>query len=185
MRTKTQLGVGPAWRASTLLGLVPTILAACSAPVSTQPVASASIATEGVSIRAADGTFTLEAGRGFEPPFFGRCYNLPAPEERALAPAAVVEGAAAAEARGARRVEVRVPGRDRPLLGLLLFCEAPVAGIGPSARSYRLSVPDSYVAQAEGGRVSVVYERVRRRGRDGSERWWYGWVLWLSDQPFL
>ena len=168
-----------------LLAAVAVLTSSCAARVSTRPVPAASIATDGVAIRAASGGYTLEAGRAFEPPFFGRCYNLPGAAERAFAPASLVGAAAEAEARGAERVEVVVPGRETPLLGLLLFCEAPTTTIGPASRSYRISVPESYVAEASGGRVSVMYERVRRRSNDGRERWWYGWVLWLSDQPFL
>ena len=150
--------------------------------VPTHPIYAGMVETEGVTIRAADGSFTLQSGQSFETPFTGRCYSLSQREFDALRPENLVEGTAIGQARGAHRVDVLVPGRDRPLFGLLLLCDVPNSASGPASRSYRITVPQEYVDAAAGGRISAVYERVNFTG--GQVGWWYGWVLWLSDAPY-
>lgn len=163
------------------------LLAACAlgvaagcASVPTHPMRAGMVETEGVTIRAADGSFTLTAGEQFLPPFQNRCYDVPLATEDRLTD----EGHAQALALGARRVDVVVPGRDRPLFGLLLLCDVPDTASGPGSRSYRITVPPEYVDAATGGRISAVFERVTWTRADGSTPWWYGWVLWLSDAPY-
>jgi hypothetical protein len=167
-----------------MLGLaLATLVAGCRAEVQTRPMERGDVAMDGVVIRAGDNSFTLDSGRLFTPPFQAHCYNLP--NEQELMPANLTEAASAGEALGGRRVTVAIPGREQPLFGLLVLCDVPERARGPASRSYRIVIPAEYVAQAQGGRVSVVYERVTRLSLDGQERWWYGWVLWLSDEPFL
>lgn len=97
-----------------------------------------------------------------------------------------------------RAVRVTVPGRDEPLYGLLSFHALPDGATGPATRSYAISVPQTYVDQATGGRISVVYElvRVTRTERAQASMMarstatvrtqnsdWIAWILFLSDRP--
>lgn len=82
-------------------------------------------------------------------------------------------------ALGGRRVRVRVPGRETPLYGLITFHELPAGATGPATRSYAIQIPQSYIDDATGGRVSVVYELVAYESRSSA----LGWVLFLSDRP--
>jgi hypothetical protein len=153
-------------------------------PIATHPVASGTLATEGVTIRAADGSFTLTAGQRFTPPYQNRCYDLRADQRSALQ-GDITEAFATGDELGARRVLVDVPGREQPLLGLLLLCDMADSATGAGARSYHIEVPGEYVSAASGGRVSVVFEHVQVNAPEQGLYTWYGWILWLSDQPFL
>ncbi len=151
------------------------------AGVPTRPIETGSIATEGVAIAAVDGSFTLTAGAPFRSPFQGQCWNLD--DDRPMMGESLKYAAGFALQHGAKAVSVRVPGRPQPLHGVLQLCEAPEAGFGPASRSYRVVVPNDYVAAASDGAISVVYEPVDWRSNAGATMWWYGWILWLSDQP--
>lgn len=155
-------------------------LAACATVVATRQVELGSVETPGVVIRAQSGAFTLRSGEHFRPVGVSSCFASSAP--RMLVDNLVNEAASGGRL-GAHPVTVEVEGRERPLNGLLLFCDVPSTAVGPASRSYRIVVPPRYVESAAGGRISAVFERVDFTSREGAPEWYYAWVLWLSDEP--
>ena len=77
-------------------------------------------------------------------------------------------------------VAVRVPGRKSELYGRLLFTKISQNSTGAGSRLYRIEIPQKYIDQATGGKISVVYEKVNNRRYNGHDA---TWILWLSDQP--
>jgi hypothetical protein len=138
------------------------------------------LAAKGVSIQAADGSFVIEAGQSFRPPFQVDSYNLWAvTQEQSDRPADLAGRALNALEIGAERVIVTTPYLDKPLFGVLLLSKVSTKATGAGARSYYIQVPESYVREATGGRTSVVYERIQtERGE------WFNWALWMSDVDF-
>lgn len=94
---------------------------------------------------------------------------------------ALLESYPIALAVGAQRVIVEHPMSAKPLYGVLLLNKAHMYGTGAAARSYLIRVPEQYVREAQGGRVTVVFEPYSASHRPGTR--YYGWVLWLSDSP--
>ena len=149
------------------------------------------IATEGVEIRAEDGSFHWKAGEvikftessfevkrsatgeheiletpGVPPISVGRWTtdNLPKASENCT---------------NCTNVRVKVPGRKVELYGQMHFEIMSGYAIGPGAQSYRIEVPQKYVDQAVDGQRSVIYELVESTlGYSDTS-----WVLWLSDMP--
>lgn len=139
------------------------------------------IATKGVTIQAANGSFVLESGQSFRPPFQVDGYNLwYTSQGQVNRPADLTGRAINALEIGAERVIVTTPYLDKPLFGVLLLSKVSSKATGPGSRSYYIEVPESYVKEATGGRTSVVYERVQVEG--GGE--WFNWALWMSDVDF-
>lgn len=155
-------------------------LNACVATVHTRPIDLGSIETPGVVIHGPNNSFTYRSGEHFRPARNSRCYRSGAPQ---ISADALVTSAGTALQLGAEHVTVEVPGRERPLNGLLLLCDVPLTATGPASRSYRIVVPESYVQGATGGRMSAVFERVDHTNHEGAAVWYFAWVLWLSDEP--
>jgi hypothetical protein len=144
-------------------------------------ISQGQLATKGVSIQAADGSFVFESGQSFRPPFQVDGYNLwYTTQETAVRPQDLTGRALNALEIGAEGVIVTTPYLDRPLFGVLLLSKVPANATGPGARSYYIDVPESYAREATGGRTSVVYERIRLE--NGGE--WFNWALWMSDVDF-
>lgn len=152
------------------------LLAGCGpSPSSYLRVERGELATDGVVIDDRDGRFRIVEGRSFDTPFWSYdCPALPTSENFDLG-----------RRLGAQPVRVRHPAFDGELHGLLAFCMLHPDERGPVSREYQLVVPDEYVHETEGGRVSVVYEQtsVRRRFADGTYNL-PAWILWLARRPF-
>lgn len=139
------------------------------------------IATKGVTIQAANGSFVLESGQSFRPPFQVDGFNLwYTSQGQVNRPTDLTGRAMNALEIGAERVIISTPYLDKPLFGVLLLSKVSTAAEGPASRSYYIEVPESYVREATGGRTSYVYERVQIKG--GYE--WFSWALWMSDVDF-
>jgi len=149
-------------------------------PVIWQMIPSGVVETAGVTITAQDASFRLEGPSGgapaplFRTPFMVDCHRL-----GRLSPAKWKT----AGTYGARAVEIIVPGRQRPIYGVLALCKAHPKDGSAAARSYRIVVPKSRVDQTSGGRVSYVYELGSNVTRGGWRGSWATWVLWLSESP--
>lgn len=167
----------------------------------------------GLQIVAEDGSFTLSSGQIFRPPFsvgslswvvgpssqYSRrqAYHLRVSlgdqygASRCFAGYCVTRLGSPlnrvdeALRLGARKVKVYVPGRSRPLYGVLWLGRAPVAATGPESRSYLIRIAGHYIGAASGGRTSVVYEKIPFRVSPTSSMQGevYGWILWMSDVP--
>ena len=155
---------------------VAILVLACGCAPAWETVPTGEIQTEGVSIEASDGSFSLKTGERFRPPFFTRdCVVKASPENFELA-----------REWGARSVKVHVPGRDKPLHGLLAFCKVHPEATGPATRLYQIQVPASSVEKTSGGRVYVVFEETNKGGEfDDGFHHFDAWQLWLSEVPFL
>jgi hypothetical protein len=125
------------------------------------------LATDATVIAAEDHSFQFTPGPLMNTPFAADCPDNPD-----------TTNYAEAEAAGARRVRVTYPGLSEPLYGVLSFCGVHPEYHGSASRSYRLEVPQSYVDETAGARVSVVYERYEQGGTQ-----YPAWVLWLSREP--
>jgi hypothetical protein len=131
--------------------------------------------TPGSTIAAEDRSFEIKTGREFKTPFFMECvsvgidfWNIKGKDIKSLYKNAL--------SCGGKKVIVHVPYRSNPLYGVLGFVPLPSDASGPGARSFEISIPESYAQAATGGRISVIYELVNNKS--------ISWVLWLSDQPF-
>jgi hypothetical protein len=147
------------------------------------------IATQGVTIAAEDGSFTLRSGVPAAVPFMNATNGIGIHGENA--PIIDLYKEAWAN-KWARKVTVAVPGREKPLYGLLLLSMVFADGVGPATRSYQITIPETYIAAASGGRISVVYEKYNVKSENSTVDSPWGtttlvpknWVLWLSDMPF-
>lgn len=130
-------------------------------------VETGSLGTD-VVISAEDGSFEFDSENLFTVPFQSDCPREP-----------TTENFAEAEAGGARRVSVEYPGLENPLFGVLAFCGVRPEFKGSASRSYRIVVPEQYVRETEGARVSVVFEQYSI-----GKLTLPAWVLWISREPF-
>jgi hypothetical protein len=151
--------------------------------------------TEGVKIRAADGSWEIVGGGEPVPvaAAVGEPLDNPAALEQDMNLYKVAAGPTAVA------VLVETPGREKPLYGVMSF-----RGIYDSARSsgvkrvYRVQVLPERIEQATGGRVSLSYEPYDYelsitwdhgneagcvRDELKEERTAAAWVLWMSDVP--
>ncbi|MBN4050207.1 hypothetical protein JYT28_00465 [Desulfobulbus sp. AH-315-M07] len=164
------------------IALLCCCLSCGASPSSWVRVQNAQIKTAGMVIEAEDGSsswsaawFRLVTGEPFQTPFWA--YDCPG--------RATTANFHLGEKLGAKRVRVHHPRVDQPLHGLLAFCWIHPEVQGPVARLYLLRVPDSYVAETSGGRISVVYEpQGHKIDYDDGERDVPAWILWLSRRPF-
>ncbi len=147
------------------LFLLVGLLSGCGGKI----VKNAVIATEGVTIRAVDDSFMWRSGETINPP-----KSLQESWSKKDIPDA------SNPCEKCTKVRVAVPGRSTELYGRIKFYKMHKKASGPGSRLYYIQIPQSYVDEAEGGRISVVYELVEVGGRTKQA----GWVLWLSDRPF-
>lgn len=143
--------------------------------VKMQPINYGNITTEGVQIRAVDGSFNLSDNGTWTPPF--QCdgklddvvdvgNNVTRSYEHALK-------------LGAQKVRVKTPFLDQELYGVLALNGAAEECKSPVTRSYQIAVPEEYVQQALNGQVSVLFEYYNCHKVNIKS-----WILWLSDVPF-
>jgi len=139
-----------------------------------------------LTIRAIDGSFTLEGGERFETPFsvhtWGSKSNCSSIDT--LVGDDLAELYPAALACGAKPVEI-LREEEEPLYGVLLLNSAISSASGPASRSHLIEVSDSAISRAEGGGISVVFARVpwswtMSDGRSG-DKTWASWFLWISS----
>lgn len=147
------------------------LTAACATGPYMNPVSEGVVKTEGVTIRSEDGSFSLQSGERFTPPF-----QFPKYHTGANPPTSENFNECTC-----RKVRVKVPGRDQELYGLLRLSMMFANAHGPGSRSYLIEIPQSYINEARNGNISVVYEKVPLKGSEW--RWQTGWTLWLSDLP--
>lgn len=153
------------------------LFSGCATTQDFKPMTSGILATPGCKITAEDGSFTIESGQEFQPPF--QMIKISHRYRSNSDLSGMVNFSADFLKDGAKRVRVTVPGRPQPLYGVLALFEISDLGTGPGARSYRIEIPQQYVDGATSGRVSVVYETYQ------TPAWLFpSWILWLSDQPF-
>ena len=100
-----------------LIALIGFILSSCVSALYV-PVSTGNIATEGVEIRAEDGSFTLKSGERWTPPFQNNfnnysSYGIPNTNDYSLA-----------LQRGAKRVRLKVPYQSEELYGVLALHKA-------------------------------------------------------------
>lgn len=95
----------------------------------------------------------------------------------------------------AYHVEILYKRRKEKFYGVLSFNKVYQECAGdPSARSYFIRIPETYVSNALGGNISVVYEYYECAPRLGSKQVrdyttkksrYTSWVLWISDISFV
>lgn len=139
------------------------------------------LSTPDCVITAEDGSFKIETGKPIPPPF--SIDTFAESETDDWRESVLVGKFNEALNLGARRVRVTVPGFKQPLYGVLLLSKIRKDSFGPASRSFNIQVPESYIQEATGGRVSVIYETVEYGERGELTAQWYAWILWLSDRP--
>ncbi len=158
------------------------LICACgSAGYLAQSVPLGFIATEGVEIRAEDGSFVLKSGEQWKPPF----ENISSHEMHRSNADMINFHREALDNMGARKVRVKVPYQSEELYGVLLLSKIYSGCTGAETRSYRITIPESYYRQAQNGKISVLYEYYSQCGElIGTDLRAKTWVLWMSDVPF-
>ena len=167
--------------------LVTCVSVGCQSPPAsyTQP-GFVTMLTDGVTIHGEEGGWAITGSDPAKPPFKGRFLWLDPTSDGTIDryQHALDQGAA-------RRVRVSYPGGKRPLYGVLALCPIDDSTTETSVkRAYRIEVPASYVQQARGAMISVVYQPYKLSGGGGLWGKSAGggsrasWILWLSDAPF-
>lgn len=89
-------------------------------------------------------------------------------------------------------VKVEVAGQDKPLDGLMVFNRVPSTSDANVQRVWHVEIPDHYLAEATGGRVSVVFQpfsfsyqsrEVISNEVQTTRAESTSWILWMSDLP--
>jgi len=196
------------------LSLLLGSFAACSTPGYAPPTPPpelgtvvpqiAAVVTQGMTIRAADGSWGLVGGTNDQPPFVQRSYPHYSFDD-------VIGMADAFVAAGAQPVYIDYPGMDEPLYGVLSLMPVYESGDYGAQRTYKIELPADKVHSATGGLVSVVYSRYvyeepitaedmrvydhlswdtwthedHRRGYSHASWGAASWILWVSDAPFF
>ena len=138
---------------------------------------------DSISIKAIDGSFDLKAGQQFTPTKFTEGWINPTKDF-------------SRQFILSKGTKVELTYKDKKFYGVLEFNKVYNACAGdPSARSYYIKVPRSYLAAAMGGNTAVLYEYYSCAPRQGDEyknikdytrknQKYTSWVLWISDIPF-
>jgi hypothetical protein len=151
-----------------------------------------SMLTDGVVIRDEAGAWEIQGADPAAPPFYSKAFSWDPTGE------GTIDRFDQALKWGAQRVLVEYPGLEKPLYGVLAICPIdPDTKESSAKRAYRMAVPASYVQQARGARISVVYQPYKmpwgqreravamkqgRAAESGSNK--VSWILWMSDAPF-
>ncbi len=194
------------WLSAPVTALVPALLVCLASigcdeahlptptPPQALPATFVSILTPEVSITGQDQKWSLAGQDPTGAPFISAW-----PEELSVAATpALLELSPHFLRKGAQRCFVKVPGRDKPLYGVLALLPVYVTSPNSSARrTYRMDIKPENVQPALGGQVSVVYEpydytydtiAVNPQTQKGYISTVKGeapsWVLWISDAPF-
>lgn len=148
-----------------------TMLSSCSSLSVNVPLGK--ITTDGVTIRAEDGTFNLKSGDIWTPPFQNNLSSeLNSKKDLTNFHSKAME-------LGAKKVRVKVPYQSEELYGILYLSQVSDKCSSATTRSYQITIPNNFVIAAKNGRVSVLYEYYSC-GRKQPKTW----ILWLSDMPF-
>ena len=161
-----------------LLGLL--WLAGCVPATVYVPVRQVSMVGEGITIRAVDGGFALQAGAPFAPPFQMKCVG----SGRTVKTEQIGWGDYEQWRQGgARPVQVTVPGRAEPLHGLLAICEKLQGTVGPAADFYRIELENADIDAAAHGLLTVRFE-LAPIGDGSYDDYAVAWALFLHDKPY-
>lgn len=120
--------------------------------------------------------FVIEPNEPFDVPFV-----LPAWRADGLKPKELTGEYKGWLAKGGRRVQIHVKGREQPLYGVITFHRLWKWARGPATRSFSVRLDPKYIDDASDGRIAVVYELATN---DDGNHHSFAWVLWLSDRPF-
>lgn len=151
------------------------LIASCT---NLRPVPLARIHTPGVTIKAIDGSFSIQGTETAKAPFSMDCGTLYVTSSRLLQADTdtLLNSTHLAIERGAKPVLVHYPGRAEPLHGLLAFCAIPGKAKGDGKGVHSIVIPPSYVDQASSATV-VLHSRVHWRQQPINS-----WILWLSSE---
>ncbi|MHC5022030.1 MAG: hypothetical protein ACYTGX_18375 [Planctomycetota bacterium] len=182
-----------------LAGLAAGALAGCASgppPATYVKPKYVSMLTDGVAIHDEAGAWTITGSDPVAPPFYSEAFNWDPAE------GGTIDRFDDALLMGARKVKVEYPGLEKPLYGVLAICPINESTTESSAkRAYRMAVPESYVQQARGARISVVYQPYKivvterpgglfifgalaKAAEQKSSHNRVSWILWMSDAPF-
>ncbi|HLV23726.1 MAG TPA: hypothetical protein VKY36_02965 [Moheibacter sp.] len=150
------------------------VLFSCGAKL--VPVNYGNITTQGVVIKAEDGSFVLTSGDTWTPPFQS---SMKDPDDHTVLGSKITTRYDFAMELDAKKVKVKTPYMEKELYGVLMLNKAIEGCKSPVTRSYQISIPEEYVQKALNGQVSVLYEYY-----DCGKRTAQSWILWLSDVPF-
>jgi hypothetical protein len=146
----------------------------CSLLTSTYVRPAGQVGTRGLTIRAADGSFTLSDGAPFAPAGYVGADSVSCGYQgRDLAPGDYSR----ALRSGAHRVIVHHPAHGRPLHGVLMFCTVWDGDQTGATRFYDVDVPASAIRDVDRG-VSLTFVRAQY---PSSEYHQVQWALWLSE----
>jgi hypothetical protein len=159
-------------------------------PYEFSPNSSVSIGTEGVSIKAIDGSFEWVYGNDYQIPQGLPLSGFGTSDYSALS----IKTTDFNKIKNAIKVMVTTPYSNKPLYGMLQISKInnECKDKTPETRSYYIQVPEQYVRSAQGGKVSVMYESYKcisgqysngTKPSSSYEQGYSTWVLWLSDRP--
>lgn len=164
----------------------------------------ATLLNDGVTIRAADGSWELSSdSKPFQPVRVYRHTRLthhPKTQKPFdFADYRAVLGIGTEDEIPHYDVLIDVEGEPQPFYGILAFMTVTDTTDQTSQRVWRLSIPDRYIQSAKGGVVSYVHGRFTYKGNNPADqkydssmdRYYYpsvergalNWILYLSDYP--
>lgn len=144
------------------------------------------VANKDIRIVAEDRSFELVGGQRFSTPF--SVNDWPSSSSAFTTSSNMISHYETSLLHGAQLVRVYQEGHEEPLYGVLVFNDAIGAAYGPASRSYMIKIPEDKLEAARSGVTAVAYEKMNWKATwsDGSSsnKYWYGWALWLSSYPF-
>ncbi len=150
-------------------------LAGCSSH-STMTPKYASLTNSNVTIEAEDGSWKLQSGQTFTPPFTEAIEDAPLPKVKTVQKHISLYSH---KSYSDYVQEVTVTVGNEKFHGKMLFSNVyEDAGSASAKRRWTVGIPDSYLNIARSGNVAVLYQPYAYNNQD-----WASWVLWISNLP--
>ena len=147
------------------------------------------VLTEGVTIKAKDGSFTI-GSRAQSSPFNqgDGCILNPRSEH---AGAATAFGGKEVVIELNKKAQARLNARRSTYYGVLSLCGAPPEASGAASREIAIQLPATNLQRAERGLVEAIFESFNNKQGDAEWAFTYqgttyspkSWTLWVSDTP--
>ncbi|MEW8322400.1 MAG: hypothetical protein AB2606_07115 [Candidatus Thiodiazotropha taylori] len=139
----------------------------------TQPVRTGVLSSNNLKIEAIDGSFTIEPGMEFTPPFYTKSHYMS--YQNCPADGGMSKQLNKWLSLGAKKIRVLFNDGQTPLYGAITFCHTKHSHY----RKYNVVIPESYITRARNGELTAVYE-ITGNSHGYPQA---GWVVWLSQDP--
>lgn len=168
----------------TMIGVAVVLLLSSCSISKLREIQNGKIVTPGIEISSENGSFTLKSNETWNVPFPANKKVFSKLDKAGRDKQLLMQYDYALKKLGAKKVIVKVSSYEYKLYGVLLFNKTDETCNSPSARSYRINIPEKNIQAAKDGGVSVCYEYYTGCGKATARTTAKTWILWLSDVPF-